>query len=54
MEKMALSCAGANAQYILNINSQATGKIEVKKRFEFNWKLFKGKDTDQKKINFAV
>lgn len=51
---MALSCAGANAQYILKINSQATVDFDVKKRFEFNYKLFKGKNTDQKNINFAV
>lgn len=51
---MALSCAGANAQYILNINSKATESIEVEKRFNFNCNLFKGNNTNEIKINFAV
>lgn len=66
MLEMLNAVQGGNALNILHINSiesmsygatkqpKACAQIQVKKRFEINWKFLKGELTEEKKRNLLV
>lgn len=54
LSEMLIANVIGNAQRILLTKEKATDSLQIKKRFDFNWKLYKGKITIEKQINLAV